>query len=138
LSNLLETKGPLLLLDALQTLRHRKVAFKATFAGAPSSGITRDALLARIETLGMTDLVTYVGAVHGRDKEQLFASHDVFVLPTWADAFPLVVIEAMRHGLAVVSTREGAIPDILDEDAGILIEPRDSTALVESLVRLAQ
>jgi glycosyltransferase involved in cell wall biosynthesis len=68
----------------------------------------------------------------------LFGAADVFVLPTAGDAMPLAIIEAMAAGLAVVSTRIAAVPEVVDDGAtGILINPGDVAALAEALKRLA-
>ena len=137
LSNMIEEKGPLELVEALAALARRGHEFTATFAGARfhDGCVERFDALVRAHELGQR--VRYVGAVYGDDKSRLLAEHDIFAFPTYHDAFPLVVIEAMQHGLAVVSTREGAIPDIVvDGKTGFLIEPRDRGALVDRLERL--
>lgn len=68
----------------------------------------------------------------------LFAAADVFVLPTSGDASPFAVMEAMAAGLAVISTRVGAIPEMVSPGrTGILTEVGDAEALVAGLARLA-
>lgn len=128
LSNLVRSKGPLVLLDALAQLRARGVAFTATFAG----GVGADDSAASVEGEG----ITYVGPVHGAAKAALFASHDVFVHPTLDDAFPLVLLEAMQHGMPVVSTDVGGIPDIVREDTGFVVPPNDPDALASRIEQL--
>ena len=67
----------------------------------------------------------------------LFQQADVFCLPTHADTFGLVLTEAMACGTPVVSTAVGGIPEVLDGGrAGILVEPRDRSALRSALGRL--
>jgi len=134
LSNLVRSKGPLVLLDALANLRARGVEVTATFAGG--AGADDSAALVEKAARELPN-VFYVGAVHGEAKSQLYASHDLFVHPTLDDAFPLVLLEAMQHGLPVVSTRVGAIPDIVvDGETGCLVEPGDSDALASRIARL--
>ena len=68
----------------------------------------------------------------------LFAAADVFVLPTSGDTMGLAIIEAMAAGLPVVSTRVGAVPEVVDDGAtGILVRPGDVPALADALKRLA-
>ena len=62
---------------------------------------------------------------------------DLFVFPTLADTFPLVVLEAMAHGVPVIASRVGGIPYQLTEDCGVLIEPRDVAGLRSAVERLA-
>src|SRR5439155_3502169 len=72
----------------------------------------------------------------GRAKERLFAEADIFVFPTYyrAESFPLVILEAMSFGLPVVSTYEGAIPEIvIDGVTGHIVPRRDSAELAARL-----
>jgi glycosyltransferase involved in cell wall biosynthesis len=64
-------------------------------------------------------------------------SLDVFVLPSLAEGTPNSVVEAMAHGLPVIATKVGGIPDLLSPDSGILIPPGDATALGLAMRRLA-
>jgi glycosyltransferase involved in cell wall biosynthesis len=67
----------------------------------------------------------------------LFAAADVFVLPTGGDAMPFAILEAMAAGLPVLSTRVGAVPEVVVDGAtGILVRPGDVAALTEALQRL--
>lgn len=72
------------------------------------------------------------------ELRELYATSDLFVLPTLADCFSLVLMEALASGMPVVSTRMGGIPDIvLEGRTGHLVEPGDGAALgdaVEALV----
>lgn len=67
----------------------------------------------------------------------LFARSDVFVLPTEGDVHGIASIEAMAAGLPVVSTRVGAIPEVVqDGETGVLIAPGDGAALAGALATL--
>lgn len=137
LSNLIESKGPLVLLQALELLQARGVRFEATFAGA----VHDDRFLARFRAeVGSRDLerhVRYVGPAYDEDKHRLFDEHDVFVFPTLKDAFPLVALEAMQAGLPVVTTAEGALPDIVEDgETGLVVPPHDPVALADRLAAL--
>ncbi|MEQ1549762.1 glycosyltransferase family 4 protein [Sphingorhabdus sp.] len=139
LSNLVESKGPLELLEALQLLKSRGVKFKATFAGNPHPPITYEGFLANIKAKGLSDVVSFGGPVYGEEKDKLLRSADALALPTRYpnEAFPLVVLEAMAYGLAVVATPEGAIPDMVEHGAnGFLVESRDVSGLADSLQQL--
>jgi glycosyltransferase involved in cell wall biosynthesis len=139
LSNLIETKGPLALLDGLAVLRRRGIDCAASFAGAPSGTLTRASFETAIAMRCLGDAVRYVGSVAGPDKEDLLRSADILAFPTCNDAFPLVVLEAMGAGLAVVATPEGAIPDMVrDGETGILVPHRDPEKLADALQRLLE
>jgi glycosyltransferase involved in cell wall biosynthesis len=77
-------------------------------------------------------------AANSPQLRELYATSDLFVLPTLADAFSLVAMEALAASMPVVATRVGGIPDIvLDGKNGYLLDAGDSAALgdaVEALV----
>jgi glycosyltransferase involved in cell wall biosynthesis len=66
------------------------------------------------------------------------ADWDLFVLPSRQDAFPLVVLEAMAAGLAVVATRVGGIPEQVTPGTGVLVAPEDVDALARTIVDLVR
>ena len=66
---------------------------------------------------------------------ELYARADVFALPTLGDCSPHALLEAMAAGLPVVTTRVGAIPEIVG-DAGVLTAPGDLEALTAALDKL--
>ena len=69
--------------------------------------------------------------------EALYADSDLFILPTAADASPHVVLEAMAAGLPVVSTRVGAIPEMVEDgETGLLTVPGDADAVRAAIERL--
>jgi glycosyltransferase involved in cell wall biosynthesis len=67
----------------------------------------------------------------------LLRRSDLFVFPTLADTFPLVVLEAMVHGVPVLASRVGGIPHQIGGDCGWLVEPRDVAGLRAAVTRLA-
>ena len=79
-----------------------------------------------------------VGAVSLEERLGFFEKADIFALPTYAEAMPISVIEAMAAGLPVVSTTVGGIPELIDDDGdGFLFTPGDSAALAEKISILA-
>lgn len=81
--------------------------------------------------------VHYAGIVSGPAKKDLFAGADLFVLPSYTEGFSLAILEAMFHGLPVVTTRIGGSPDIVRDGVnGLLIEPGDRAGLVVALERM--
>jgi glycosyltransferase involved in cell wall biosynthesis len=71
------------------------------------------------------------------ELRQLYATSDVFALPTRADCYSIVCMEALAAGLPIVTTRVGGIPDIpLEGKTGYLVDVDDASALADALVRL--
>ena len=65
---------------------------------------------------------------------------DLFVLPTYTEGFPNVILESMACGCAIVTTNVGAIPEILTDDSkgkyGIMVEPKNAEALASAIKTL--
>lgn len=132
LSNLLPEKGVEDLLDACKLLKDRK--FTCRFVGAPTPDIDAGRLHLLSAERGVEDIVRYDGPLYGSDKQAAWAGADVFVLPTHNDCFPLVVLEAMAAGLPVVSTREGGIPEEVEDGVtGLLCDKESPESLADSL-----
>jgi glycosyltransferase involved in cell wall biosynthesis len=78
----------------------------------------------------------FLGELAHDDAMQLLAKSDLFVLPSHTEGFPNVVLEAMALGKPIVATTVGAIPEILSDDCGILIKPKDVNELTEALSKM--
>lgn len=140
LSNIIISKGPLVLLDALQLLAQRNVAFKAIFAGAPSEEMGVERFHAEVAARGLSGQVRYAGPLFGEAKARALTEADIFAFPTFypQECFPLVLLEAMSYGLPIVTTPEGAIEDMVSHGVnGFLTAQGNAPALAEALERLA-
>jgi glycosyltransferase involved in cell wall biosynthesis len=88
---------------------------------------------AQIARLGLAGRITFVGAVAPQRLMQLYAAADLFVLPSRFEGYGMAYAEAIAHGVPVVGTRAGAVPDTVPDGAGVLIPPDDVDALVAVL-----
>ncbi len=133
LSNLMKEKGIFVLLEACMMLKEKGYTFKCDFVGGEGD-INEKQFNELVQEKSLTEQVKYLGKRYGRLKEISFEEADVFVLPTERDCFPLVILEAMQHSLPVISTYEGGIPEIVDEDnTGYLFPPNEVERLAEKL-----
>ena len=137
LSNLIESKGIYVLLEACRMLKEEGVAFRCDYVGGESKLISGEAFRSAIAERGLTDCVTYHGPQYGAAKDRFFREADIFVQPTFDDCFPLTLVEAMQYRLPIVSTDVGAIPDIVTDGVnGFVCPQRDVQALAEALRKL--
>ena len=91
----------------------------------------------RIESMGQASHVALLGWVEGDAKERLLRDATVFVLPSYNEILSMSLLEAMAHGLPVVSTRIGGIGEaVTDGVEGFLVMPGDVDALTERLLYL--
>ena len=91
---------------------------------------------AAAHALGMDDSVSLVGDLDPERLGDCYQRADVFVLATVRETYGMAVAEALAHGLPVVSTTTGAIPDLVGDDAGLLVPPGDIPALTAALARV--
>jgi glycosyltransferase involved in cell wall biosynthesis len=93
------------------------------------------------ELLGRKEVAEYVellGVRSGQEKIAAFTNADLFVLPSYSEAFPTVVLEAMAAGLPVVATPVGALPEVFDERNILFVEPGNIPELAEAISRLLE
>ncbi|MBM4268628.1 MAG: glycosyltransferase family 4 protein [Deltaproteobacteria bacterium] len=85
-----------------------------------------------------SERVHLAGRVAERELARLFASADVFVLPSLVEGFGLVLLEAMAAGLPILATPHSAAPDLVEEGGdGFVVPVRDPDAIAERLALLA-
>ncbi|ASJ03243.1 glycosyl transferase [Thermococcus profundus] len=128
-------KGPHVLLNAFQNIAREEDDATLVMVG---SGEMLPFLKARAKFLNIEDRVRFMGYVPNELLPKLYASADVFVLPsTTAEAFGIVILEAMASAVPVVTTTVGGIPEVVGESgSGILVPPGDEFALAEAILKL--
>ena len=137
LSNLIESKGVYVLLDACRCLKDKGYEFVCDMVGGETKAISRIRLEEEIRSRDLEGWVFYHGPQYGTEKERFFQEADIFVQPTFEDCFPLTIVEAMRYGLPIISTNEGAIPDmVVDGENGFICPRQDVHTLVSVIEKL--
>lgn len=135
LSNMIESKGVYTLLKACAILKKKKIPFRCNFIGQWSD-ICENAFLQKTKELSLTGEVTALGAKFGKEKREYFKTADAFVFPTYfkGETFGLVLLEAMEYALPCISTYEGGIPSVIEnERTGLLTQAQDPMALAEKM-----
>lgn len=139
LSNLLISKGVVVLLDSLKVLKEKGCRFVCDFVGGETVEMDAAMFQAEVAKRELEGMVVYHGRKYGNDKEAFLNAADMFVFPTFYpnECFPLVLLEAMQHHLPCVSTTEGGIPGIIDEGkTGFLVPKHDAETLAEKIQTL--
>jgi len=95
-------------------------------------------LRARALELGIADRVRFRGALVGTALDAAYAGADLFVTASRGETYGMVVTEALAHGIPVVATRVGGLPEALGRTTGgqrpgLLVPPDDPAALAGSL-----
>ncbi len=99
-------------------------------------GVARGELELRARPLG--ERVRFAGPRPLDEVPRWLAAADLFVLPSWNEGTPNVILEALACGRRVVATTVGGIPDVIGAPAlGELVPPRDAAALAAAIARQA-
>ena len=139
LSNLMESKGVLVLLDALEFLNDRKCPFFCDFVGGATKEISAERFDLEVKKRHLEEVVKYHGRKTGAEKECFFVQSDLFVLPSLNECLPLVILEAMQYGLPIIATNEGGIPDMVEDGVnGLICEKHSATSLADGLEKLLE
>jgi len=126
-------KGILDLLRAIKIFQHKNPNVKLLIAGSgPSAAVTK--LKRQISTLHVN--AKYLGPVDFTKKWSILSQSDIFCLPSYLDAYPSAILEAMAQGIPVVSTKEIDSP-IVDGVSGLLVNAGDIQSLAKAIEKLA-
>jgi glycosyltransferase involved in cell wall biosynthesis len=125
-------KGLRVLIDALERARAVNPAIDLTLIG---DGEDRALVEAQAARLGG---VTCLGFRSQSEVAAALAGHDAFVLPSFAEGVPVVLMEAMASARPVIATRVGGVAELVaDGRSGLLVAPGDAQALADAILRLA-
>ncbi|MFA6527073.1 MAG: glycosyltransferase family 4 protein, partial [Candidatus Babeliales bacterium] len=136
IGRLVPEKGIFLLLEAFAQLKTYHDQWQLHFVG---DGPAKEQLLDTIKNIN-TSTIKHIPTCSPHEVANMLASTDIFVLPSydtpeWKEQFGHVIIEAMACGVPVITTTGGAITEVVD-DAGLVCNQKDVTALAQSLTLL--
>jgi glycosyltransferase involved in cell wall biosynthesis len=142
LGKFLMEKGVIDVLEAARVVLQKYPGVRFHFAGwwcAKEPG-TMGRALRMVKEYGLEQQAIFREPVFDGEKEQFLLNTDIFAFPSWNEGAPLVILEAMAAGCAVISTRGvGAIDELIDHGrTGLLIEKQNVKELAESIVTLIE
>jgi glycosyltransferase involved in cell wall biosynthesis len=134
---LVRTKGFTEMLEAARIICAQRADVEFVFAGDVTGLIEEKRLLE--QALGdLPQCVRHLGVVVGDIKDAVFRDADIFVLPSYSEGHPYVILEAMAAGLPIITTDQGALPEtVRDGTNGLIIAPRQVHQLKQAIELLA-
>lgn len=126
-------KGLLELVEATARANRTDHSIQCYLVG---EGSDRASIEAAIRQYDSTQCVHFVAPVDTRGVARWMSASDLVTLPSYAEGCPNVIIEALASGRPVVATNVGGIPELVTDESGALIQPRDVDALTEALTRV--
>lgn len=122
------------ILRAVKTLSEKRQDLRLILVGI---SIDHQDVKAYADSLHFPEgMVRWDGEITPREVARVFDEADIFVLNSNYENAPVVISESLAKGVPVVSTNVGGIPEMVDEQCGILIAPNDDRQLVEALTKM--
>ncbi|MBP1915424.1 glycosyltransferase involved in cell wall biosynthesis [Lederbergia galactosidilyticus] len=133
-SNLIETKGIDLNIKALSKIVKHYPKIRYNIIG---DGPQKPELVSLAKNLNLENNIFFLGTQSRQDVKKNMLEADVFILPSWNEAFGVVYIEAMATGLPVIGCKGEGIEDIVEDGKeGYLIDPKNVSELSEKILFL--
>ena len=117
LTNIMKTKGIMEFLAALKILKEKGAKFQVDFVGGLTKEMTGEEFDTALTMNGLNDCCTYHGPKYGDEKYAFFRDADIFVLPSYTEALPVSILEAMQFGLPVVASNVGGVSAEVEDGA---------------------
>lgn len=125
-------KGIEYLIKAGAILRGKNKSFKICIIG---DGKERKELEKVSSKMGLEDFILFTGFLS--DVERWYPAFDVFVLPSLTEGTPMALLEAMSHGLPVIASKVGGVPDIVKSGTnGLLVRPGNAPEIADAIYML--
>jgi len=121
-------KGIPYLLQTLAQLKQKRQDFVLDVVG---DGPDREEYEKLAKELKLNDMVKFHGLKTKLEIAEFMRNSNFFILPSLWENLPCVLIEAMASGLPIIASKVGGIPEILNEDIGILVKPKDIDELIK-------
>lgn len=135
-ANLQERKGHKEFLEMVALVNAAGIKAEYHIVGGDIMQAPRELILKQFaDDLGVSDDVTFHGQIS--DVRPIVRSLDILVCASYEEAFPVSILEAMAMKKAIVSTNVNGIPEAIEhENSGLLVGPKSSKELADSVVRL--
>lgn len=122
-------KGYPILLQAIHLLKENNVRVQIIGEGPEHEMLER-----MTQTLGLQDHVIFRGALNQEQTREIYGQADIFVLPSFAEGLPVVLMEAMSMEIPCIASAINGIPELIkDGHNGLLVAPSDSEGLCKAL-----
>lgn len=89
-------------------------------------------------SLGLTQNVTFLGAISAEEVKKKLNNADIFVLASWHEPLGVAYMEAMSVGVPTIATNSGGVPELIEDRVnGVMVPPKDPKALADAIRTLA-
>jgi glycosyltransferase involved in cell wall biosynthesis len=134
-ANLVTRKSHLVLVEALAGIRDLDWRLLCVGSLERNPATTRE-VRRMISAAGLARRIILAGEWPPQSVGRAYRAAEAFVLPSFREGYGMAYAEAMAHGLPVIATTAGAIPETVPRQAGLLVSPGDPAALARALRRV--
>jgi glycosyltransferase involved in cell wall biosynthesis len=129
---LVEQKGITYAIDAMKILSEAYPDLHYVIVG---DGVLREKLMGQTAALDLQKRIHFLG--WREDVAEIMTQFEIFIAPSLWEGFGLVLLEAMGQSRPVVSSNISSVPEVVQDDiTGLLVEPRNPTALAAAIGKL--
>ncbi len=134
--NLIRQKGCHLLIEAFSKIHSKYRNLRLQIAG---NGVEANNLKDIVKKLGLERKVVFYGNIEHNKLLSLMSQCDIFIMPSWNEAFGIVYLEAMSFEKPVIGTFGEGIDDLIEDGKnGLLVKPKSVDSIVEKLTILIE
>lgn len=101
------------------------------FLALVGGGALKESINKQIDDLGLRDHISMLGV--RSDVPHLLAASDFFISSSHWEGMPIAVLEAMSAGLPIIATNVGDVPQVVGDESGILVDPKQPAALAKAI-----
>lgn len=125
-------KGIFELLDAFKMIENKE-SLSLRICGNITDNAITDLFNNKLKNISSVELMGYIS---GKEKAKIYSDSDILILPSYHEGFPLVILEALRAGCAIITTPVGAIPEVLTSENCIYVQPGSADDIKEAIKML--
>lgn len=140
LGALVERKGIYDLLEVAKQMKEKELLdkYKIRFI-IGGSGKEEKNFVKKINEYGISNYIVMKGWVNEEKRARLLKNSEIFILPSYNEGLPIAILEAMSHGLPVISTNVGSINEaVIENKNGFLVQPGMHNELENAILELAK
>ena len=132
IGNLIKEKGVFELVEAYEILQKINTDIELHFIGG---GPTLAELKRIVSDKDLSVTVKFLGLVAHDKLPEYLSNAKILVLPSYREGVPNVILEAMACGVPVVASKVGGIPEVVNEDTGVLVQSFNADGIAEAMIK---
>lgn len=136
LGRLSQQKGFFDLLHAISLLKNKNVPLFLSAGGLPPTKEDEETIKKVVESLKLNDYIKFHGILSGENKDAVFSTADIFVLPSYTEILPVSILEALGYGLGIITTRVGCLEEYIKQGQNCIFVNNQAEDIANAIMKL--